>query len=147
MVRELHVYGSVVPLNARDPSKFQHQVGLAVLVKFFIVGEHYNDGDTTYIHILLCVTSELECFDWAMLICSGGDNESSWLQRATVTMVEWETSIARVLHGLGCSLGRPMCHKGHDTRPSFVAGDIQLYGHDRASNCLVQQSCVVYRDL
>ena len=25
MVRELHVYGSVVPLHARDPSKFQHQ--------------------------------------------------------------------------------------------------------------------------
>jgi hypothetical protein len=26
MVRELHVYGSVVPVNARDPTKFQHQV-------------------------------------------------------------------------------------------------------------------------
>ena len=26
VVRELHVYGSVVPVNARDPSKFQHQV-------------------------------------------------------------------------------------------------------------------------
>lgn len=25
MVRELHVYGSVVPVNARDPTKFQHQ--------------------------------------------------------------------------------------------------------------------------
>ena len=25
MVRELHVYGSVVPVSARDPSKFQHQ--------------------------------------------------------------------------------------------------------------------------
>ena len=25
MVRELHVYGSVVPVQARDPSKFQHQ--------------------------------------------------------------------------------------------------------------------------
>merc|ERR1712200_26475 len=25
MVRELHVYGSVVPVAARDPSKFQHQ--------------------------------------------------------------------------------------------------------------------------
>ena len=25
MVRELHVYGSVVPLHSRDPSKFQHQ--------------------------------------------------------------------------------------------------------------------------
>lgn len=25
IVRELHVYGSVVPINARDPTKFQHQ--------------------------------------------------------------------------------------------------------------------------
>jgi len=26
IVRELHVYGSVVPVQARDPTKFQHQV-------------------------------------------------------------------------------------------------------------------------
>ena len=26
IVRELHVYGSVVPVHARDPRKFQHQV-------------------------------------------------------------------------------------------------------------------------
>ena len=25
MVRELHVYGSAVPVHGRDPSKFQHQ--------------------------------------------------------------------------------------------------------------------------
>lgn len=25
VVRELHVYGSVVPVSARDPTKFQHQ--------------------------------------------------------------------------------------------------------------------------
>lgn len=24
-MRELHVYGSVVPVSSRDPSKFQHQ--------------------------------------------------------------------------------------------------------------------------
>lgn len=29
IVRELHVYGSVVPVSSRDPSKFQHQVGKA----------------------------------------------------------------------------------------------------------------------
>ena len=29
MVRELHVYGSVVPIHSRDPKKFQHQVGLS----------------------------------------------------------------------------------------------------------------------
>ena len=26
IVRELHVYGSVVPVSSRDPKKFQHQV-------------------------------------------------------------------------------------------------------------------------
>ncbi|RXM97246.1 Elongator complex protein 3 [Acipenser ruthenus] len=26
IVRELHVYGSVVPISSRDPGKFQHQV-------------------------------------------------------------------------------------------------------------------------
>lgn len=30
IVRELHVYGSVVPVSSRDPSKFQHQVLQAV---------------------------------------------------------------------------------------------------------------------
>ncbi len=25
LVRELHVYGSVVPVHSRDPNKFQHQ--------------------------------------------------------------------------------------------------------------------------
>lgn len=25
MVRELHVYGTVVPVHSRDPTKFQHQ--------------------------------------------------------------------------------------------------------------------------
>lgn len=29
IVRELHVYGSVVPVNARDPTKFQHQVSFS----------------------------------------------------------------------------------------------------------------------
>jgi len=28
IVRELHVYGSVVPVHARDPTKFQHQVSV-----------------------------------------------------------------------------------------------------------------------
>lgn len=30
IVRELHVYGSVVPVSSRDPSKFQHQVVLTL---------------------------------------------------------------------------------------------------------------------
>jgi elongator complex protein 3 len=31
IVRELHVYGSVVPVSAKDPSKFQHQ-GFGILL-------------------------------------------------------------------------------------------------------------------
>ena len=31
IVRELHVYGSVVPVNSKDPSKFQHQ-GFGILL-------------------------------------------------------------------------------------------------------------------
>ncbi len=34
IVRELHVYGSVVPVNARDPTKFQHQVRNLNLIFF-----------------------------------------------------------------------------------------------------------------
>jgi elongator complex protein 3 len=35
IVRELHVYGSVVPVSARDPTKFQHQVSeLVNMAKF-----------------------------------------------------------------------------------------------------------------
>ena len=32
IVRELHVYGSVVPVHARDPTKFQHQVSWLLLL-------------------------------------------------------------------------------------------------------------------
>lgn len=32
IVRELHVYGSVVPVSSRDPSKFQHQVLQAIFI-------------------------------------------------------------------------------------------------------------------
>jgi elongator complex protein 3 len=28
IVRELHVYGTAVPVHGRDPTKFQHQVWL-----------------------------------------------------------------------------------------------------------------------
>ena len=32
IVRELHVYGTAVPVHGRDPTKFQHQVGCVGLV-------------------------------------------------------------------------------------------------------------------
>ena len=35
IVRELHVYGSVVPVSSRDPSKFQHQVAMIFFTFFF----------------------------------------------------------------------------------------------------------------
>lgn len=33
MIRELHVYGSVVPIHSRDPNKFQHQGYGSMLVE------------------------------------------------------------------------------------------------------------------
>jgi elongator complex protein 3 len=39
IVRELHVYGSVVPVSARDPSKFQHQ-GYGTLLMEEAVSAH-----------------------------------------------------------------------------------------------------------
>lgn len=35
IVRELHVYGSVVPVSNRDPSKFQHQVIIYVYIYIY----------------------------------------------------------------------------------------------------------------
>ena len=42
VVRELHVYGSVVPVNARDPSKFQHQVSCIECVWKFLCIVRYT---------------------------------------------------------------------------------------------------------
>ncbi|XP_050663845.1 elongator complex protein 3 [Leptidea sinapis] len=46
IVRELHVYGSVVPVNARDPTKFQHQ-GFGMLLmeeaERIAIEEHFSD--------------------------------------------------------------------------------------------------------
>jgi len=41
IVRELHVYGSVVPIHSRDPTKFQHQVRSSP--HFFFVSSRVND--------------------------------------------------------------------------------------------------------
>jgi histone acetyltransferase (RNA polymerase elongator complex component) len=35
-VRELHVYGTAVPVHGRDPTKFQHQVCERLLVTFHV---------------------------------------------------------------------------------------------------------------
>lgn len=44
IVRELHVYGSAVPVKARDPTKFQHQVlTLPLLSVVIIVDLHCRD--------------------------------------------------------------------------------------------------------
>ena len=47
MVRELHVYGSVVPVNSRDPTKFQHQVIL--LIKLVYSSNSYCLFKSVYI--------------------------------------------------------------------------------------------------
>ena len=52
IVRELHVYGSVVPVHARDPTKFQHQVTqLTVFNYYFIIIDVYVRFIYKYFHI------------------------------------------------------------------------------------------------
>ena len=44
IVRELHVYGTAVPVHGRDPTKFQHQVGERLLVTFPVAEMHHQKG-------------------------------------------------------------------------------------------------------
>ena len=39
MIRELHVYGTVVPIHSRNPSKFQHQV---IILIFWLILKGYG---------------------------------------------------------------------------------------------------------
>jgi elongator complex protein 3 len=43
-VRELHVYGTAVPVHGRDPTKFQHQVCEHLLVAFHVAEMHQQKG-------------------------------------------------------------------------------------------------------
>jgi histone acetyltransferase (RNA polymerase elongator complex component) len=43
-VRELHVYGTAVPVHGRDPTKFQHQVCERLLVTFPVAEIHHQKG-------------------------------------------------------------------------------------------------------
>ena len=53
VVRELHVYGSVVPINARDPFKFQHQVHVfSFVIQCTFIHISYN-----YVHVCIHVQS------------------------------------------------------------------------------------------
>jgi elongator complex protein 3 len=46
IVRELHVYGTAVPVHGRDPTKFQHQVceRFTLLVTFHVAEMHHPKG-------------------------------------------------------------------------------------------------------
>jgi elongator complex protein 3 len=44
IVRELHVYGTAVPVHGRDPTKFQHQVCERLLVTFHVDEMHHRKG-------------------------------------------------------------------------------------------------------
>jgi elongator complex protein 3 len=46
IVRELHVYGTAVPVHGRDPTKFQHQVceRFTLLVTFHVAKMHHAKG-------------------------------------------------------------------------------------------------------
>lgn len=45
IVRELHVYGSVVPIHSRDPSKFQHQGFVFILLPLLLSFINYDYVD------------------------------------------------------------------------------------------------------
>ena len=70
VVRELHVYGSVVPVNARDPSKFQHQVGHNTdLAVYFYPSTHVH-VNTLCTHLILHMHSDMHvhkcmCTSWS----------------------------------------------------------------------------------
>jgi histone acetyltransferase (RNA polymerase elongator complex component) len=44
IVRELHVYGTAVPVHGRDPTKFQHQVCERLLFTFHVVEMQRRKG-------------------------------------------------------------------------------------------------------
>ena len=43
-MRELHVYGTAVPVHGRDPTKFQHQVYERLLVTFHVAEMYHRKG-------------------------------------------------------------------------------------------------------
>ncbi|KAM4836913.1 elongator complex protein 3 isoform 2-T2 [Thomomys bottae] len=56
IVRELHVYGSVVPVSSRDPTKFQHQgFGMLLMEEAErIAREEHGSGKIAVISVWLC---------------------------------------------------------------------------------------------
>ena len=45
IVRELHVYGSVVPVSAKDPTKFQHQgFGMLLMEEAERIARHEHNS-------------------------------------------------------------------------------------------------------
>lgn len=59
IVRELHVYGSVVPVACKDMSKFQHQVGPSVCARRQVVDVHLCVFRLECLCLLLSITPGL----------------------------------------------------------------------------------------
>lgn len=68
IVRELHVYGSVVPVSSRDPSKFQHQVPQTIFIFHLYVlllpttSSIIGEGPSFIVWIVVCfsISKQLE---------------------------------------------------------------------------------------
>lgn len=58
IVRELHVYGSVVPVHARDPTKFQHQVSLYLYTFEIIVSDWLKYENNLLSPVIEIIVSE-----------------------------------------------------------------------------------------
>lgn len=69
IVRELHVYGSVVPVNARDPTKFQHQVNWSRAVTINGgCGDIYSPNSPIHALYMNCSTNALL---FSLINCQG----------------------------------------------------------------------------
>jgi len=70
IVRELHVYGSVVPVHGRDPTKFQHQVIYRSLVLILLLlAPPYNNYRIFFEMVNIAKLGEfLTIANWIMLL-------------------------------------------------------------------------------
>jgi len=76
IVRELHVYGSAVPVHSRDPTKFQHR-GYGVLLmeeaERIAREEHGSSKILVISGMLLCLTNQrCMCINSSIALCPVG---------------------------------------------------------------------------
>ena len=78
VVRELHVYGTAIPVHARDPSKFQHQ-GFGMLLMEEAARIAREEHGSTKIAVIS--GARVLSSGWHVLGCLA-DAHPQWLMRA-----------------------------------------------------------------